>query len=68
LLRLFSWGIVRTAEDRLRFGSFTLFSGVISAKLVKSSDLSDSAYLTGLTDCADYNHFTDFVKTKKNGK
>ena len=26
---------------------------------------SDSFYFTGLADCADYNYFTDFVKTEK---
>ena len=40
---------------------------LISARLVRFMNVSDSFYFTISTDCADYNYFTDFVKTKNAG-
>jgi hypothetical protein len=46
------------------FQPFALYEVAISAKSAKLMNFSDSFHFAGLADCADYNHFTDFVKVK----
>jgi len=46
------------------FTVFTLLCMLTSVKSAKNVNFSDSFYFTFSTDYADYNYFTDFVKTK----